>query len=675
MKKLRILLSAALLLTLACLPATPVFALGNNLAPNASFETANGAAPTDWMTDSWGTNTPSFAYENTGHTGNRSASVTVSGYKSGDAKWFFTPVAATGKTQYTYSDWYKSTVKSSVDAVITTTAGKTTYKWLGDIAASSDWKQASLSFKTPANAKTITFYHYIQANGTLTIDDVNFATTAGTPTTPTPPTAPTVQLSAPANNATVSGTQVVSATATDAKGVASVQFKLDGNNLGAADTTAPYGVSWDTTGVANGSHTLTATATNTSGLTATTGNTTVNVNNTVVTPPTPPTDGPTNLIANPSVETVNGTTPASWVTDKWGTNTTNFSVENTGRTGNHSLKTTVSAYTSGDAKWMFNSVPVTANQVYTYSNWYKSDVATEVDAMVTMSDGSIAFYWVGDAPASADWKQFSSQFTMPAGAVSATLFQIVGKKGYVQTDDYSLTAGTPAPAPSDQFSRGLVSLTFDDAWRNIYSNGLPLLQKYNLPSTQYMLTEPTIGEWPDYMTIAMMQAFKNQGSEIASHTVSHADLVTLNQSQLTNELVNSQNQLRQWFGTAGVAENFATPYGSYNATVVNEIKKYYRSHRSTDVGFNSKNNFDIYNIKVQNITDTTTPAQVQAWVNQAIANKTWLVLVYHEVTASAADPTYAVTPANLDAELNIIKQSGVTVKTVSQALDEVQAQL
>ncbi len=50
------------------------------------------------------------------------------------------------------------------------------------------------------------------------------------------------------------------AAATDAGGVAGVQLRLDGQPLGAEDTAAPYSVSWNTTGVANGSHTLTAVA-------------------------------------------------------------------------------------------------------------------------------------------------------------------------------------------------------------------------------------------------------------------------------------------------------------------------------------------------------------------------------------------------------------------------------
>ena len=67
-------------------------------------------------------------------------------------------------------------------------------------------------------------------------------------------TPPTVSLSAPANGATVSGTVAVSANASDNVGVAGVQFQLDGANLGAEDTVAPYSVSWNTAGAGNGSH-------------------------------------------------------------------------------------------------------------------------------------------------------------------------------------------------------------------------------------------------------------------------------------------------------------------------------------------------------------------------------------------------------------------------------------
>ncbi|MBI2100713.1 MAG: right-handed parallel beta-helix repeat-containing protein [Candidatus Vogelbacteria bacterium] len=102
----------------------------------------------------------------------------------------------------------------------------------------------------------------------------------GTPGDTTPPT---VSITAPANGATVSGTIAVAANATDNVGVAGVQFKVDGANLGAEDTTAPYAVNWNTTSATNGSHVLTAVARDGAGLTTTSAAVSVTVSNVVTT--------------------------------------------------------------------------------------------------------------------------------------------------------------------------------------------------------------------------------------------------------------------------------------------------------------------------------------------------------------------------------------------------------
>ena len=74
-------------------------------------------------------------------------------------------------------------------------------------------------------------------------------------------------------------TVTVSATAGDNVGVVGVQFKLDGANLGAEDTTAPYAVTWNTTTATNGGHTLTAVARDAAGNTTTSAPVTVTVAN------------------------------------------------------------------------------------------------------------------------------------------------------------------------------------------------------------------------------------------------------------------------------------------------------------------------------------------------------------------------------------------------------------
>src|SRR5204862_176811 len=118
-------------------------------------------------------------------------------------------------------------------------------------------------------------------------------------------TPPTVSITSPASGQTVSGTTSVTADAADNVGVAGVQFLLDGANLGAEDTSAPYSVSWDTTTASNASHTLTARARDAAGNTTTSSAVTVTVSN----GPPPDTTPPTVSITSPaSGQTVSGTT-------------------------------------------------------------------------------------------------------------------------------------------------------------------------------------------------------------------------------------------------------------------------------------------------------------------------------------------------------------------------------
>lgn len=90
---------------------------------------------------------------------------------------------------------------------------------------------------------------------------------------------PTISITSPENGTTVSGTINVSASTFNNVGVTSVQFKLDGNNLGAEDTTPPYSISWDTTTTSNGSHSLIAVARNAAGNITTSSPITITVNN------------------------------------------------------------------------------------------------------------------------------------------------------------------------------------------------------------------------------------------------------------------------------------------------------------------------------------------------------------------------------------------------------------
>src|SRR5438876_267011 len=115
-------------------------------------------------------------------------------------------------------------------------------------------------------------------------------------------TAPTVSITSPANGATVSGTITVSADAADDIGVVGVQFFGDGASLGAEDATAPYSISFNTTGASNGLHTLTAVARDAAGNRTTSAPVTITVAN--------DTTAPTVSITSPA----NGATVSGTVT-------------------------------------------------------------------------------------------------------------------------------------------------------------------------------------------------------------------------------------------------------------------------------------------------------------------------------------------------------------------------
>lgn len=93
-------------------------------------------------------------------------------------------------------------------------------------------------------------------------------------------TAPTISVTAPANNATVSGTATISASAGDNVGVSKVEFYKNGALLYVTNV-APYSYGWNTTAEVNGSYTLMAKAYDNTGNVGQSANVTVAVKNTI----------------------------------------------------------------------------------------------------------------------------------------------------------------------------------------------------------------------------------------------------------------------------------------------------------------------------------------------------------------------------------------------------------
>jgi hypothetical protein len=138
-----------------------------------------------------------------------------------------------------------------------------------------------------ASASTVAGHTVTLSDSAPTGDQWNLAAVEVTPSNGPPPppdtTPPTVNLTNPTAGQTVSGTATVAANAADNVAIGKVQFLLDGNPLESEVTAPPYAITWDTTTVSNGIHTLSAVATDTSGISTTAASVSVTVQN-----PAPP---------------------------------------------------------------------------------------------------------------------------------------------------------------------------------------------------------------------------------------------------------------------------------------------------------------------------------------------------------------------------------------------------
>jgi peptidoglycan/xylan/chitin deacetylase (PgdA/CDA1 family) len=380
---------------------------------------------------------------------------------------------------------------------------------------------------------------------------------------------------------------------------------------------------------------------------------------------TPIVPTPDSTVPNGSLE-IGSASPSNWQSSSWGTNTPSFQyITNDGHTGSKSVKVSVSNYSSGDAKWFFDPIKtLTPGKQYRFNAWYKTNVIPHPVAMFIRADGTEQYFGMPAAQpnGTANWQQYSDTFSVPADAVSVSVFMYINQNGYLQTDDYSI-----APYQPTGFSRPLLTMTFDDGHEDNVNTALPLLNQYGFKTTQCYATTFIEG---NSQAVADILKFKNSGHEICSHTVTHPFLTTLDTATLNYELQHSKQYLESIIGQPVL--NFASPYGDYNASVNNEIDNYYQSHRTVDEGYNSKDNLDVYRLRVQNVLDTTSANQIKIWIEQAKADNTWLILVYHRV---ASNPGPYDSYTNVFAQhLEIIQTSGITVKTYQDALTEIRSQ-
>lgn len=209
-----------------------------------------------------------------------------------------------------------------------------------------------------------------------------------------------------------------------------------------------------------------------------------------------------------------------------------------------------------------------------------------------------------------------------------------------------------------------ITFTFDDGFEGTITYAAPILAKYGFPGVSYIDTANM--EKQGRLQWQQIKQLKDQYRwEIGSHTLTHPLLTRVPASQQQDEIIKSKAVLR----AHGIdATTFASPYGDYSNTVLATIAKYYESHRGFhDIGSNPWP-YDEYLSKVQQVQGGVSVETVKRYIDEAVAKKRWLVLVFHTIKENPSpDPEeYEYSPKDLESIAAYVKQRSIAVTTVSQ---------
>jgi len=149
---------------------------------------------------------------------------------------------------------------------------------------------------------------------------------------------------------------------------------------------------------------------------------------------------------------------------------------------------------------------------------------------------------------------------------------------YLNANGWHSYTMSQAVAQKETLPAKSVVITFDDGYQDNLTNALPILKKYGFKATIYLVNDRHTRDWSGY------RKAKNEGAglkdepklsddevrellqsgliEIGAHTLTHANLKSLDVAQSREEICHSKQEIEEKFQT--VCNSFAYPFGLYD---------------------------------------------------------------------------------------------------------------
>jgi peptidoglycan/xylan/chitin deacetylase (PgdA/CDA1 family) len=225
-----------------------------------------------------------------------------------------------------------------------------------------------------------------------------------------------------------------------------------------------------------------------------------------------------------------------------------------------------------------------------------------------------------------------------------------------------------------RMDRAIISITFDDVPRSAMTNGVPILDSFNVKATFYIAmglstsnledTHNNKNKYGIFLTPTDILELSHCGHDIACHTYSHYMLDSGTADELELDAQRNVRELCALLDLSSI-EHFAYPYGRVNFTLKKLLAKNYKTMRSTLPGINQKST-DMYLLRANGISNHTfNKVIIRQMIKDAEHTGGWLIFYAHGVKYQP--DAHSCSSEQFEWLIRECKSSSAQILTISEA--------